>query len=173
MRQHGLTLYELVITLAILAILVGTGLPSLSRLVHDTQTRTAAFELRQALQQTRTLAVARNQRATLRAHEDWHQGWTLFVDSLNSGNPEDSNEWVSQGQPLPGVLIRGNLWVEDAVSFVGTGEARRPNGSNGGMLQMGAFDICPAAGGSGYRLVLSRGGRVRMQSIDPETCESA
>ncbi|WP_111643392.1 GspH/FimT family pseudopilin [Marinimicrobium alkaliphilum] len=173
MRQRGITLYELVISLAVLAILMGAGLPAMTQQLHNTQSRAAAFELRQALQQARTLAVSRNQRVTLRAQEDWHQGWLLFVDTANSGKPDDSDEWVSRTDALSGVVIRGNHWVEDYVSFIGTGEARRAHGGGGGMLQMGTFEICPSAGGEGYRLVLARGGRVRMQRIGGEDCAPA
>ncbi|MDD5242207.1 MAG: GspH/FimT family pseudopilin [Sulfuricella sp.] len=59
-RQKGVSLIELMIGLAIMAILLSAGLPSFNLWIQNTQNRTAAESIQNGLQLARTEAVRRN-----------------------------------------------------------------------------------------------------------------
>jgi type IV fimbrial biogenesis protein FimT len=59
-RQHGVTLIELMVGLAIVAILLTAGIPSFGQWIQNTQTRTAAESILNGLQTARTEAARRN-----------------------------------------------------------------------------------------------------------------
>lgn len=59
-RMKGFTIIELVITIAVFAILIALGLPSFSDWIHNSQIRNAAESILDGLQNARALAVKRN-----------------------------------------------------------------------------------------------------------------
>ena len=63
--QRGLSIIEIVITLAVLAILIGLGLPSFDTWLQNTTLRSAAVSLRAALVDARGEAIRRNSNAEL------------------------------------------------------------------------------------------------------------
>lgn len=64
-RQQGLTLLELVVTVAVLAILVSIGIPAFQSLVGQNRASSAANELQATLQFARSEAVSRDQPVTV------------------------------------------------------------------------------------------------------------
>jgi len=56
----GVTMIEMCITMLVLAIVLGLGMPSTARWVHQWQIRTSAENLRSALHKSRAEAIARN-----------------------------------------------------------------------------------------------------------------
>lgn len=170
MRQDGLTLIELLFTLLIVALLLGIGLPSFSNQIQSTQTRTSAIQLLESINATRTLAVSQGNRATMRHTGDWHQGWQIFVDLNDNGLLDEDETLVSEANPLKGVRVKGNSPLRDYVSFIQSGESRYVGKANAGAFQAGTFSICPELGGAGYKLVLARSGRARMDTLSAEEC---
>jgi type IV fimbrial biogenesis protein FimT len=61
-REHGISLIELMVGLAILAILMSKGLPSYSAWIHNTRIRVAAESVANGLQLARSEALRRNTR---------------------------------------------------------------------------------------------------------------
>ena len=59
-KQNGVTLIELMISIAIVSLLMVIGVPSFSLWIQNTQTRTAAESIQNGLQIARTEAVRRN-----------------------------------------------------------------------------------------------------------------
>jgi type IV fimbrial biogenesis protein FimT len=64
-RHHGVTLIELMIGIAILAILLLAGLPSFNVWIQNTQVRSAAESIQNGLQTARNEAVRRNAKVRL------------------------------------------------------------------------------------------------------------
>ena len=92
----GFTLIELVVALAVAAILLGVGVPSFTAMVRDGRMRSAATELNLALYLARSEAVKRAGTAGVRAVTvcaragddacsadpgDWENGWIVFADT--------------------------------------------------------------------------------------------
>lgn len=173
MKNNGFTLYELLITLAIIAITLVIGVPSFNKTIQNTRAKTATLELLSAIEQARATAVFSNSRTVLIAKTHWHEGWTLFLD-VNDNGILDSNETVATEQaPLNAVTIKGNHQVSDLISFIGTGEARKPGRANAGAFIAGTINICPIAKGQGYKIILSKGGRSRVKEMTTEECNQA
>ncbi|WP_051687409.1 GspH/FimT family protein [Microbulbifer sp. HZ11] len=170
MNARGLTLIELLITLSILAILLAIAIPSFQQQIESSRTRSAADTLLQAIQLTRSKAVATNRRATLRRLGDWQSGWEVFYDQDFDGVRDTGEEQITIGGALTGVTVTANGPLTNYVSFTGSGESRYAGTASGGGFQAGTLTVCPATGGKGYRLILSRGGRVRVETLDDTDC---
>lgn len=75
--QQGVNLMELMVVIAILAVLVGVAVPSYQTLVASNAVRSAASEMHVSLIQARSEAVKRNAVVTLAPiSSNWANGWT-------------------------------------------------------------------------------------------------
>lgn len=172
-RPAGVSLIELLVSLALLAVLVGMAAPDFASVLRDQRSWAAANELHAALNFTRAEAIRLRSRVTLCPSSDglqcagdgvWDAGWMVFED-FNANARLDAQETVLRiGPPFgQGVVARSNGPLRNYVSYVSTGAAR----SVGGALQIGSFRVC-----SGERqriLTINIGGRVR--ATNSPTCE--
>lgn len=174
MKQQGLTLYELILSLSIIAITLVLALPSFDKLIKESRLKTQSLELHQAIELTRSTAVFSGKRAVLRAADNgWHSGWTLFIDQNDDGLLNGDERAIAQQEPLTGVIIRGNYHLQYLVSFIANGEGRSPGSANRGAFTVGKLAICPEQEGDGYQIILSKGGRSRMEELTAADCTQA
>lgn len=98
MQAMGATLGELLVTLAILALLLGMAAPGFTQWLLDARMRGTATELLQAVWFSRQQARLRGLPVTLcpssdglscGSAEDWHTGWLVLAgeDALLAGEP--------------------------------------------------------------------------------------
>lgn len=170
-KNQGFTLFELVITLAISAFLLLIAVPSLSHQIQTSKVKTAANSLLEAIANTRSLAVTRNQRATIQTTSEWSDDWAIYVDLNDNGTQDPDEETLMEGGQSDGVRIFSNRTLASYISFIGTGEGRkigRP-GNPGGFIA-GSIFVCPILEGSGFKLILARGGRMRIESLPWDDC---
>jgi type IV fimbrial biogenesis protein FimT len=172
MRSFGFTLIDLLTTLTILSVLLIIGIPSFSAQIQKTRVKTATQSLLEAMDLTRTQAVFSNSRTTIANQTEWENGWEIFVDKNNNGIREEDEKLVQQHEKFEGIRIIANKWIKNNVSYIGSGESRNAAGTDSGAFQAGTFTICPESKGTGYQLILARGGRVRMLEIKAEKCDS-
>lgn len=98
--QKGLTLVELMVTIAVVAILAAVGIPMFQRVIHTNNAASGVNDLVTALQMARASAASRGVRtvvcprdpSTLTCGTDWDNGWLVFADAdkdgvLDSGEP--------------------------------------------------------------------------------------
>jgi type IV fimbrial biogenesis protein FimT len=80
-RSRGFTLIELMVTLTILAVLVGIGVPSFRTFVENQKVKTGSFELMTAVMMARSEAIKRNATVTLTptAGDAWASGWSVLL----------------------------------------------------------------------------------------------
>lgn len=134
--QSGVTLIEMIITLAVLAVVLALSAPSAARWVRQSEIRSSAESLRSVLQRARIEAVSRNARvrATLGDAEGRPQ-WRLACVRVNASCPAqlnqqaaDSHDKIRWGAATASVsdltvaLDAGNL-LPGSVDFFPLGDA--------------------------------------------------
>lgn len=89
-RMHGFTLVELIVTIAIVAIVAAIALPSYREFMLRMNTTTLTNDLVGALNIARTEAVRRGRSvAVISNGGNWNNGWQIVVAKTVSGSLED------------------------------------------------------------------------------------
>ena len=96
-RAGGFTLVEMLVTLTVLGILMGVGIPSFKNFIEGQKVKTAAYDLTTAFLLARSEAIKRNAAVTIAPEtaDTWISGWTVTV----------SGTTVHKQQSLSGVTI--------------------------------------------------------------------
>ena len=165
-RCGGFTLIELMITIALGAIIMGIGVPSYQDFVVKNRIQTQASEIRSSLAMARVEAIRRGLRVRVCPGEsgcdgsaNWHNGWNSFVDRDNDNNI-DPNETqlevhirLDGGSTLTGanhVIFKSDGTASDARELnlcTADGDAsphrRGIHVSNVGRVQVCDPDHCP------------------------------
>lgn len=115
--QYGFTLIELMVAIAILAIVIAIAAPSFNRTVQSNRAAVMSNELLGALQTTRSEALKRRTNVTLCRRNangtdcdnsaDWSAGWLLIQGSLVLRIWEPATGIVLTG-PSDGITYRSN-----------------------------------------------------------------
>lgn len=135
-RQAGMTLVELLIVLAIAAVLATIAAPSFSSFVNDTRLTTTLSQLASDLNRARLDAIKRNSWVLFCVRDaagtgcstgtDWNNGWVICHDS----EPDGDCDAATDEEPNP-IVIRQAL--KSKLSLTGPTAAIRfnPNGTQG------------------------------------------
>ncbi len=97
-RQCGFNLVEMVVAIAILAILAAVAVPSFTQMIQNSRIRTAAESIQNGLQVARAEAVKRNSRVKFQLNAD--SGWIVCVVASAGDNcvNDPENEDYIQGR---------------------------------------------------------------------------
>ncbi|MHB1057616.1 MAG: GspH/FimT family pseudopilin [Rhodanobacter sp.] len=159
-RQHGMTLIEQIMVLAIIAAITGMAVPSMWKLLGRNQLQVAQTDFIAALRHARETAVMSGKRtlfcptrdgSTCSSDTRWDNGWLLGHDTDCDDQPDNGALYVGHG-------YRGRLAIHSSsgrhiVRF-------RPDGSAGGSNLTLLF-CQPAGAGSALTVVVSNSGRIR------------
>ena len=166
----GFTIIELLVTLAVLAVLLAVGAPQFSKMTKDNRLQTESFALRGAISAARSKAQTLRQPVTLCRSTDgvncstgsWGGGYITFVDADGDGQVDDAgtadSEQVIQVRAMETVGVdiqfsQGN----DRVLFDMYGNATASTGT---------FTFCDDRGSSDARgMILSAVGSLS-NSVD-------
>ncbi len=153
MKERGFTLVELMVGMAMVAILTQAAVPQLSQMLQAQQRLAAARELASGIRSARVAAITRHQAVSIQAiDEDWSQGWRIVVEQKGI----DPNDALLVERMLSGqVRIVGNSKVAQKLSFGGLGGLL---GAGNGTLFVCLNDR-PA---SHYQVVVAVTGQVRV-----------
>lgn len=164
--NHGLSLIEVLIVMAIAAILLAIGVPNMQNFIVANRLATATQDLYTALNFARSEAVRRGTRVALAHHgaagsRNFTGGWTMFVDANGNGAHDAGEEVLRVGAALEAPMTAfGSANFGDFIAFDATG--RLPN-SGGGSLVLCHGAALVADGQSRVRaLAINAAGRVRM-----------
>lgn len=163
--NRGLSLIEVLIVMAIAAILLGVGVPNMQSFIVNNRLASVTHEFYTALQLARSEAVRRGAQITL-VHNgaagsgNWGAGWTMFVDTNRNAALDAGEETLRAGAPLAAPLtLYGSANFANFIAFDANGRLTTAGG--------GVFVVCQGAnlaesGQSRSRAVLVNGaGRVR------------
>jgi prepilin-type N-terminal cleavage/methylation domain-containing protein len=168
-QQTGFTLYELMITVMVVGIILGFGIPNMRNFTLNSRITGAANDLHAAFMMARTEAAHAKTNVTICASADpmgaascggtWEQGYVVFIDD-DADQVRDAGEAILRSQPGvdTGVMLR----VANAASYfmyAPTGLGRLDAGGNPALSQV---VICDErgngdgpSGGSTARLFVS------------------
>lgn len=139
-NQNGLTLIEILITLAIIAIISTIAVPGMQRLIDAQTTRSQVSNVNSAIAYARSEAVTRAQsvaicastnQSTCSGLDAWGTGWIIYVEVNGTANYQSADdlllkvqEGLSQGATLVAADESGNSMTR--IEFDNLG---RPNES--------------------------------------------
>lgn len=169
MNQSGATLLELMVVLAVSAILLGIGIPSFASFTSNSRLASATNEMLSSLHLARSEAIKRRSRAAMcpsatgdacAESGDWDQGWVVFHDANNNAELDTDEVVIMVRQGLStGMRLTGNSTVSHYISFAPDGGSKHVSGA----WQAGTLTVCNKEGTSGpaRQIVISKTGRPR------------
>ena len=172
--DRGFTLVELLVVLAIAAILLSVGVPSLAGMIQGKRLTTTANSFLSSIHLTRSEALQRGQRVDMVPVDeggDWAKGWTVFVDDNGNQRPDDGEKVVFSHEALPaGLRVEANLTDSTVQYLAYNGAGRTRTNASNYRTQFGTFTF--ELGGKSRKVKLNFLGRPRIcnPEVDKNTC---
>ena len=171
--KNGFTVIDLMMTLAVAAVLLALAIPSFNTLALNkritAQTNeflsSLALARSEALKRVSPVTVCRSANGTTCANSGgWEQGWIVFNDKDKDAQVDSTNEPILKYvTTLPGGnTLRGSTNVARHITFVSSGSA----------VQLGTLALCDerGAGEHARSINVSITGRSRVESTAPVSC---
>ncbi|MDZ7789482.1 MAG: GspH/FimT family pseudopilin [Xanthomonadales bacterium] len=169
-KARGFTVIELMITIAVLAVILTVAVPSFGRFVEQQKLTATANHLVTHLQFARSQAISHNTLVAACPSNDgltctggnrWEDGWIVYLDPEKAGQPDQPEDVlrVVQGNPELDMHSGGRY----RVRFKGSGVAYGTNLT---------IRVCSRGNPEAARAVIvSNPGRVRAtRDVDPGEC---
>ncbi|HTT09567.1 MAG TPA: GspH/FimT family pseudopilin [Burkholderiaceae bacterium] len=135
LRASGFSLIELLVVLAIAAVLLGIGVPNMQQYIVSSRLSGASNDFFSALNVARSEAVRRGVQVTLATNgsagsRDFTSGWTMFVDTNADGALTAGEEVLRVGAALDAPMtIFGSANFGSFIAFDATGRLTTGGGS--------------------------------------------
>lgn len=170
--QRGFTLTELMMTLAVLAVLVGIGVPSFREVALSSRLSSYANDFVASANLARGEAIKRNSRVGMCASSDgatcassggWEQGWVVFHDADNDDVLDTGETLLERREPLA-----------DGFSMRATGNVRylrfEPTGIDATAATLTICKKTPAVGSQERVVALTLTGRLSVSKTTAGSC---
>ena len=160
-RQRGFTLFELLITLIVAAVLLAIAVPSVSQFVESSRLRASQAELVSALTLARSEATKRGLNVVVQAAavtpvagKEFNEGWRVWVDADANG------AYVYSAGPPIEEIVREYPAPTGNVRFATASGATRATFNSRGFLTTGeiVFTVCGKPG-------VTKGYRIRLEPV--------
>jgi len=170
--QYGFTLGELMITVAVVAIIVAIAVPSFDQFFSNNRRANAINQLVSTMHVARSEAVTRNVQITICPSSngqscddaDWHDGWIYFTDA-NRNRQRDAGETILGALPGMRNLEITSMEFGDFIVY-------RPNGRAMGATvtqNTGQFTFCDHRGAAASRaLMITPSGQPLLAEDQPD-----
>lgn len=174
---RGLTLIELMVTIAVLAIVLAIGVPSFQGAMNSSRLSSAANELTSALHLARSEAIKRNRTVLLCRSENltscaddaqWN-GWIVFVDTDGDGVVDVGEDIIKTGTVSVPLVMRASPGISSRsqmVTFLPNGTAR---GADEMALLNASLSVCAPSTQPATNVrdvLIAFGGRTSVRSRD-------
>lgn len=166
LNQKGFTLIELMVTVALAAIVLTLGVPSFREMIQNNRLVTQTNDFVSALNLARSEAIKRGVRVTLCKSANgenctgkggYHQGWIIFVDPNNNATVDSGEIIIRISGAISGsATLTGNTNLADYISYTAEGMTKLTSGA----FQAGTLTICISPKARG--IVISNTGRARV-----------
>ncbi|MCK5360406.1 MAG: GspH/FimT family pseudopilin [Gammaproteobacteria bacterium] len=167
-RQYAFTLTELLVTLSITSILLGSSAPLFTGIIMNNRVVTISNDLLTALQVARSEAVKRNQDVTLCKSADslscggnWSDGWIIFSDKDHDRrlDPVDGDTllYTKKFDSLEYFISWNAFRSDNYIQYNAQGFIHSNNGT---------FKLCPPDNDVHYAraIIINRVGRARVSA---------
>lgn len=185
-KQSGFTLLELMITLIILGLMLGMGVPAMTQMIQSSNVSRVTNFLVRDFNLARSQAVDLNQTVTLcrrvtasTCHSggagngaNWQtSGWLVFTDPDNDRTPNSADNVLRDTAPLNNVVITHNSTAgatfNAAFSFRPDGTIRDSNKKTASV----SMTVCPPSDDvRGRQLYITERGDIRTRVADSGDC---
>jgi len=170
MKQVGVTLVELLTTIAVFSILLGIAVPGYGFLVNHSRLAGLTNHLTGVLSYARSEAIKRGVRVSLcksgsanaispvcEPDSGWQDGWLVFVDHGVIGKFDGTDQLLAVQSHKPDNIAVSTTNFSTYASYLPSGVSQGPT-----HLATGSFHLCLA--GNKRSLIINSTGRVRLVS---------
>jgi prepilin-type N-terminal cleavage/methylation domain len=165
MQKHesAFTLIELMVTIAVAAVVLTLGVPSFARVIERNQLSAYTNQLVSSMHFARSEAVRRNQPITICHSENgsscggsgYEEGWLVFVDENNNDDHDSGDELIRVNEGLPSNYTMRTATLSP-FSYSAKGRA-----NNGRVVLCKDNQLVKARA-----IFISNGGRTRLAPLD-------
>ena len=128
----GFTIVELMLTIAVVAVILSIGVPSFQNLIERNQLTSGINQFISSMSLARSEAIKRNQRVSICPSRNsetcsgnqYENGWIVFVDRNSNGSRQTDTEeliWVS-GQLPANMTMRGDGCCGSNIPYLASGQ---------------------------------------------------
>ena len=159
--KRGVTALELMVVLAVLAVLLALALPAWQDLAARQRRNAMAEQLNGHLALARSAAISKGRPVAVSTMGvGWHSGWRVHLDDQRNGQWDAGESVLAEQEGDPMVRISGNGSMGRYALFDPDG---RPRQSGGGFLS-GRLEVCTPDRLGVTVLIMSAAGRIRRES---------
>ncbi len=170
------SLVELMIVLAIAALLIGLASPEMRDIINRHRLDAATSDLFGAIDLARSQAIARGSRVQLVPLEpagiNWRLGWVVFIDANGDRRPGPDEEVIASHGPLAeGIAVTFNFTSNAPPNYIAyNGAGRSCSDTSGLAARWGTLSL--HQDGQIRRIRINMLGRARVcnPAREPETC---